>query len=124
MAATVTIYRHAETIDFDDITGLADLPGPRTEVYSGKARIWTSNTGSVTVVGEAEITLTMTNVSIPLDASLPQKDDVIVVDANAHDTATVGNTYRVMGVDGGGLIGGARRMSCSTFSDSAFWEDL
>ena len=123
MAATITLYRHADTINFDELTGIAEIPLGSTVVYAGKARVWTSNSGGAIVVGEAEIATISTNVSIPLDAPMPKKDDIVVVDTNPHDAVTVGTAYRVMSINGGGLIGSVRQMSCTAFTDSSFWEE-
>jgi hypothetical protein len=121
MEAYVTIYRHGDA-DFSATTGLVTYPS-RSPYYAGKARVWQLNDGDAVVSGEADITILTTNISIPWTAPSPLKDDILVINRNVVDATTVGRVFRVMYVDGGGYIGGTRRMRCVSFSDSAVWEN-
>lgn len=119
MDGWVSIYRWAD-VEFDENTGIISY-GTRTPYYQGKARIWQVNDGDVVVAGEANITTLMTNISIPWDATVPHKDDIVIVDRNIPDPSIIGFQFRVMFIDAGGYIGGARRMRCVSFSESASW---
>lgn len=121
MGAKVSVYRSGTTT-FNSTTGMIDTPA-RTAYYQGKARIWTVNTGQAVIAGEADITLANTNISIPWGSASPQKDDLIIVESNPPDPTLVGKAFRVMAIDGGGLIGGSIRMTCATFTDSAVWSE-
>lgn len=119
MAATVTLYRYGST-EFDDDTGMVEVPS-RSSIYEGIARIWQTNEGQVVIAGDSDIATLTTNISIPWDSVMPCKDDIVVVKSNPGDVGLVGRAFRVLYVDGGGLIGGARRMQCSALADSAVW---
>lgn len=121
MDADVTIYRHGDA-DFNATTGLVTYPS-RSSYYTGKARVWQLNEGDAVLSGEADITVLTTNISIPWSAPAPLKDDILVINRNIVDESTVGRVFRVVYVDGGGYIGGTRRMRCVSFSDSAVWEN-
>ena len=121
MAATITLYRYGTT-EFDEDTGMVEIP-TRSSIYEGKARIWQTNEGQAVIAGEADIATLTTNVSIPWESVMPHKDDVVVVKRNPGDVGLVGKAFRVLLVDGGGLIGGARRMQCSALADSAVWAE-
>ena len=90
--------------------------------YSGKARIWETNTGSLVMMGDAPVTLMQTNISIPFDVGVPQKDQIVVVTHSPQDPDLVGRAYRVVAVDGGGQIGATRRMTCTAYTDSDVWQ--
>ncbi len=121
MEAFVTIYRHGDA-EFDEDTGLETFPS-RDAYYVGKARVWQLNEGDVVLSGEADITTLTTNISIPWSAPTPLKDDILVINRNPVDLTTVGRVFRVIYVDGGGYIGGTRRMRCTSLSDSAVWKN-
>ena len=122
MKANISIYRHPDTVTFDDMTGMVSIPA-RSVQYTGIARIWSVNTGTPAIIGDVEVSTSSTNISVPIDDFLPEKDDVVVVNSNPGDTSITGKAFRVINVDGGGLIGGARRMQCVALADSAEWEE-
>ena len=121
MGAIVTIYKSGD-VGFDPANGLSVFPD-RNSYYEGKARIWQVNEGDMVVSGEAQITQLTTNISIPWDAPSPKKDDIIVVVSNEPDTRLAENVFRVVYVDGGGYIGGTRRMRCVSLTESANWNN-
>lgn len=121
MGATVSIFRDA-TQSFNSTTGIVETP-VRTAYYTGIARVWTVDSGQVILAGEADITTANTNVSIPWGSAQPQKDDLVKINSNQADPTVVGKVFRVMNIDGGGLIGGTIRMSCTAFTDSAVWSE-
>lgn len=119
MNSTVSIYRDAGSI-FDDTDGSFQVT-TNDPYYTGKARIWLSNAGSAVVIGEADITTTITNISIPFSVTSPQKDDIVVIDDNPNMESLENIAYRVTAVDGGGFIGATQRMTCVALTDSAIW---
>lgn len=121
MTANVKIYRPVD-VQFNDLTGMVETPA-RDPYYTGIARIWQQNTGDSMILGEAHISTSTTNISIPFGSPTPKIDDVVLVVSNAVDPTTVGQAYSVMHFDGGGLIGGTIRMSCRRLADSATWQN-
>lgn len=94
-----------------------------TTVYRGKARIRTVGDGGVISVGGAEIVTRRCTVSIPIEtAVLPHRDDILqVLDDSAADQDLTTDSLRILGVDGGGLFGDARRMSAIGWYPSTYW---
>jgi hypothetical protein len=119
MEAEISLYRYGTT-DFNDLTGLLSVPS-RSAIYVGKARLWQANDGTVIVTGDADISSTVTNISIPWNGVEPQRDDIAVVTYSPIDDAMLGKAFRVVSVDGGGLIGATRRMRCIALAESASW---
>lgn len=122
MNSTISLYRYG-SINFDDITGTVTVPD-RDPIYSGKARVWQLNEGQVLVSGDADIATASTNISIPFDAALPKRDDIVVIRTCVQDPSIAGMAFRVMAVDGGGMIGAVRRMQCVALVDSGQWTEL
>jgi Family of unknown function (DUF6093) len=92
------------------------------EVYQGLARIYSVTGPQVLDLGEADITLRMTYISIPSDyLPAPQKDDLITVLEARSDEALQGKVFRILDVDGGGLVRAVRRMQCVTWEESSSW---
>lgn len=89
--------------------------------YSGKARIWETNTGGIQMMGDAPVTIMQTNISIPFHAGVPKKDQIVVVTHSPQDPDLVGRAFRVVGVDGNGQMGAARRMTVTAYTDSDVW---
>lgn len=105
----------------DPTTGLVGgLTGAST-VYSGPARIRTVSGGSTINLGGGEIAVRDTIISIPMSAAVPRRDDLISVVSGDDDTDLDTRIFRVLGADGGGLFGDARRMSCAGWYQSRYW---
>ena len=119
MEATVKVYKSGD-VGFDPTTGISVFPD-REPYYEGIARIWQVNEGDMVLSGEAQITQLTTNISIPWDAPSPRKDDIVVVVTNPPDTRLAGWVFHCVYVDGGGYIGGTRRMRTTALTDSANW---
>ena len=119
MNSTVSIYRDAGSV-FDEVDGSFQVT-TNDPYYEGKAKVWLSNTGSALVIGEADITTTVVNISVPFNEPVPQKDDIVVIETNPNMTSLEGTAYRVTAIDGGGFIGATQRMSCVALTDSAIW---
>jgi len=119
MEAEISLYRYGTT-DFNDVTGLLSVPS-RPAIYSGKARLWEANDGTVIMTGDSDISTTVTNASIPWNDVEPQRDDVVVVTSSPIDASMLGRAFRVVAVDGGGLITATRRMRCISLAASASW---
>lgn len=119
MSCQVSIYNDAEKV-LDRVTGVVETQF-MDPWYTGKARIWETNTGATVMMGEAAVTIMQTNISIPFNAGAPKKDQIVVVSASPQDPDLVGRAFRVIAVDGNGQIGAARRMTCTAYTDSDVW---
>lgn len=121
MTSSVSIYSHAEPV-LNESTGLLESPLGAAK-YTGKARIWESNTGETILMGEAAVTMSRTSISIPFDTTyIPVKDDIVKVLTCFQDKSLVGKYYRVVSIDGNGQIGAVRRMGVVSYSPSSVWE--
>lgn len=109
-------------------TGVVGGLGSATVIYAGKARIHTvSGAGPVTNSG-GPIEQRTAIVSIPMNAAIPHRDDVITVrtanrdpDQSESDYDLDPRVFRVLEVDGGAYFGDARRLSCCQSHDSRYW---
>ena len=121
MTCHVRIYRHEDPV-FDDETGLM-TSSHGTKIYEGDARLWYAQGGNVVELGDADINMMNTYVSIPWDSDpVPHRDDIVMVDSCALDPDLVDRAFRVMNTDGGGLMNATRKMTVSTFAESHTWE--
>lgn len=119
MSCRVSIYEDATKV-LNETTGVVETQFI-DPWYSGKARIWESNTGATAMMGDAAVTLMQTNISIPFDVGMPKKDQIVVVTHAPQDTDLTGRAFRVIAVDGGGQIGATRRMTVTAYTDSDVW---
>ena len=120
MTAQVTIYRmHKPEMD---PTSLLIISDTAETIYTGQARIRQVSGAAPILVGEEQLTLAGTAVSIPYDAALPRVDDIVVVDSFGTDTELVSRAFQVRDVDGGGLIRAVRTMTCTLYNESRWWE--
>lgn len=103
-------------------TGLVGGLASAITVYSGNARIRTVAGASVIQVGGGEIDQRTTLISIPITSAMPQRDDLVqVVNDDLADPDLDTRIFRVMEVEGGSLFGDARRMSCTGWYESRYW---
>lgn len=110
------------TLKVPGLSNYATLYGPGIAPYNGQARIHpVSGEGSI-ATGEGDLDLRQVVVSIPWDAPMPARDDVVqVVQDTLSDGDLTGATFRVVEVSGGSLFGDARRMSCTLWGRSRYW---
>lgn len=121
MSATVTILR-GTLGTLNPATGVVyGITGAQT-IYSGKARIHTvSGEGSISLAA-GQIDQRQTVVSIPWDAPMPQRDDIVLVGTDDLADPDLDNkALRVIEVSGGTAFGDARRLSCTAWGDSRYW---
>lgn len=93
-----------------------------TVIYEGNARIHTlSGEGSLSL-GDGQIDQRQVVISIPWDAPIPQRDDVVIIgNDDEADTTVDGLALRIVEVAGGTLFGDARRLSCVAWGPSRYW---
>lgn len=121
MVATITILRGnlgTLNVTTGEVGGLASA----TTIYAGKARIRNVNGTGVINVGDGEIDQRSTVISIPIDSPVPFRDDLVRIDNDGNtDTDLDSRIFRVLDVDGGGMFGDARRMTCTSWHESRYW---
>ena len=122
MLATISIFRPVEG-SFNDSTGIVSIPS-RTEFYSGKARIRLLSSGSEIVIGESEIAMADTVISIPHDSPRPKAEDIAVVSDNPPSTILNGYAFTVVNFTVGGLIGASIEMNCRALDDNSSWKNV
>jgi hypothetical protein len=121
MLSTVKILR-GQLGGFDETTGIGGGIANSTIVYQGRARVWGVNGSGVINVGEGTIDTRQTYVSYPIDSPVARRDDIVVIlQDDLSDTDLDGRVFRVLDVDGGGYIGAARKLTCTSFYPSRYW---
>lgn len=120
MTAAIRVLRMGAPV-LDETTG--ESTAVYTEiVYQGKARVWSVEAAGVLELGDGRITTRQTNVSIPWDATpVPKNDDMVIVDDFGGDVDLDTQAFRIIGVDGGGLIRAARRLTCIEWTPDRYW---
>jgi hypothetical protein len=105
----------------DTVTGIyTSVEG--ADVYEGPARIWSVDGSGVLSLGEGDYAMQATYCSIPWDAEpVPDVDDQVEVIAS-DDTELIGQRFRVMSVDGGGLTRATRRLSLAGLTENRSWQ--
>lgn len=122
MTTPLTILR-GDLGGFDETTGLVGgLTNVKT-IFTGKGRVHTITGQGGVVAGNGEFDTRQVIVSIPWNSKpVPQRDDLVVVGTDSiADVELTGEVYRVMEVEGGGLFGDARRLSCVGWHPSRYW---
>lgn len=120
MTSQVSIYRHEDGV-LDPMTGII-VSSHGSLVYTGKARIWYAQSGNIVLLGDADINLMDTYLSIPWAVGIiPHRDDVVVVESCQDDPDLEGAGFRIMNNDGGGLMNATRKFALQTFTDSHTW---
>lgn len=127
MTSQITILRGALSL-LNPATGIVGGLAGATTIYQGKARIHTVSGSGAPSDSGAPIDTRSTTISIPITAPIPNRDDVITVQAtNVNTDGTQADAdldtrvFRVLEVEGGSFFGDARRMSCTQAFDSRYW---
>lgn len=120
MTANVTIYRMVKPA-LDTNTLFVTATSAET-IYTGAARIRQVTGGAPIIVGEEQLSVAGTAISIPFDAALPRADDIVVVSSFGPDEELETRAFLVRDVDAGGLIRAARTMTCAIYEESRWWE--
>lgn len=118
---TVLILR-GKTGQLDRATGLFSGMSDPVTIYSGKAHIRAVNGNRTIQIGGDEVVQRDTIVTIPIDAVMPQVDDLVIIGVDSPSDVTTSNlSMRVTGVDAGGRFADGRRLSCVGFGKSRGW---
>jgi len=120
MRSTCRIER-VEPPTYDDLSGLATA-GTRTTVYEGICRIWEASGAGLVQVGEEDIPIQTTQLSIPWDTTpVPQRDDEVQILTSEVDDHLVGRRFRILDVSKAGDLRPSRRFSIQGVQESGSW---
>lgn len=104
----------------DPGTGVATRPVAEMK-YDGPCRFWEVNAGQQIVVGDEQISMTQTYLSLPYDSIIPEADDVVQI-TECDDSDLVGRMVNVTGVVRGGGLRASRKFSVQVVeSKKATW---
>jgi hypothetical protein len=92
-----------------------------TVKYEGPCRFWEVNAGQQIVVGDEQISMTQSYLSLPFDSVVPEQDDVVEITA-CVDSDLVGRMVNITGVVRGGGLRASRKFSVQVVeSKKASW---
>lgn len=75
--------------------------------YTGKCRFWEVTGGPQVLVGDEQVTITQSFLSVPFDAPVPESDDIVQITASA-DPDLVGRTVNILSITRGGGLRASR----------------
>lgn len=89
--------------------------------YEGKCRFWEVQAGSQVVIGDQQVVVTQSYLSLPYDAPVPESDDIVEI-TKSVDPDLVGRTVQVVSiVRGGGLRASRKFLVRLVDSQKASW---
>jgi hypothetical protein len=89
--------------------------------YQGPCRFWEVSAGQQIVVGDEQISMTQTYLSLPFDSLIPEQDDIVQI-TKCADSDLVGRVVNVTGVVRGGGLRASRKFSVQVVeSKKATW---
>ena len=98
-----------------DETNLVAIPGLRTIIYEGPARIWEITGASTVIVSENDMQMESTQLSLPWDIDpVPKRnDEVIVTGSVEEDTTILGKRFQIQTAAKAGELRPSRRYTIS-----------
>jgi hypothetical protein len=95
-----------------DETSLIATPGAKTIIYSGVCRIWSISGSAFVVVGETDVMMQNTQLSIPWDVDpIPQHNDEVTVLTADDDDSLVGKKFQIQDSGKSGALRATRRFT-------------
>lgn len=89
--------------------------------YEGPCRFWEVGSGQQIVVGDQQISMTQSYLTLPFDSVIPEADDVIQI-TKSVDSDLEGRVVNVTGVVRGGGLRASRKFSVQVVeSKKATW---
>jgi hypothetical protein len=89
--------------------------------YEGICRFWEIQAGAQSVIGDQQVVVTQSFLSLPYDAPVPESDDIVQIVESA-DPDLVGRTVQVVSiVRGGGLRASRKFIVRLVDSQKASW---
>ena len=90
-----------------DLTAIA---GGKTILYTGICRIWEVSGGGSVVIGETDVSLQNTYISIPWDVpTVPQRNDEILILTSPDEPELIGKRFQINEVNKAGELRPTRR---------------
>lgn len=77
--------------------------------YEGPCRFWEVSAGQQIVVGDEQITMSQSYLSLPYNAPIPESDDIVEI-TRSDDTDLIGRTVEVISVVRGGGLRASRKL--------------
>lgn len=78
--------------------------------YEGRCRLWEVPASSQVVIGDRQMVVAHTYLSLPWDAPVPESDDIVLM-TNSADHDLIGRTVAVVSVVRGGGLRGSRKFT-------------
>ena len=101
------IYKPGKPV-LDRNTGKTTTSAPNIK-YDGPCRYWEVQSGQQIMVGEEEIVLSQSYLTLPFDAPVPESDDTVEITASV-DPTLVGTTVSVISIVRGGGLRASRKL--------------
>lgn len=76
--------------------------------YEGPCRLWEAQSGSQVIIGEEQVSMTQTFLSLPYTAPIPEPDDICQI-TKSVDIDLVGRTVSIVAITRGGGLRASRR---------------
>jgi hypothetical protein len=105
----------------DPDTGLVGGLSQTRLVYTGQARCHLSGASGTVAVGEGQLAQQQMVITIPPVTDLPRVDDQVTITFTADAKLLEGSTWRVLGIQGGGVWNVYRQLTCGAWVRSAYW---
>lgn len=119
MADQCRIFKPQKPV-LDRNTGKTVTPDPVIK-YEGPCRFWEVQSGGQVLIGDEQVTMSQTYLSLPFNSVVPESDDVVEITASADDSL-VGTTVQVISIVRGGGLRGSRKLSVRVVeSQKASW---
>lgn len=107
----------AGSFDEDD---LEYTPGSRETIYEGMCRIWETSGGAPVVIGDVDVVMQSTNLSIPWDTPvLPRRNDEVLILSSPTDPFYVGKRFQIQDSAKVGEMRATRRFSVIAMEKSS-----
>lgn len=116
----IQIVRQLHTLSLNETTGIIEATFDTGYTgYEGTARFWLANDGVVGEAGEGDYSLVSTYISLAWDAEpVPELDDYVIVTTAYDDPTLVDKVFRIKGIDGGGFMRAARRLTVAAVTSN------
>ena len=91
----------------DKVTGKTTR-GEAILKYQGVCRFWEVTSGQQALLGDEQVVMSQTYLSLPYNAPIPESDDIVLITTSV-DPDLVGRTVKVVSVVRGGGLRASRR---------------
>ena len=111
------VIERVQRPSYDEDT-LHATPGSRETIYQGVCRVWEVSGPSAVVLGETDIQMMSTQLSIPWDTpEVVRKDDEVKILSAPQDPQMVGRRFQIQSVAKAGELRATRRFSVTMLAE-------